>query len=131
VVWTKLGSTAALDTALEDARRLRRPTVVIVWAAWASYAKSMMKVIEGDESIRRALSGATTLVLDATADEDDAKSIQRELRTALKIPENQMPWVAFVDATGSRRPDLDIDRWDKATFRDLLAARLATLGLRD
>ncbi|MFO0931762.1 MAG: hypothetical protein U1E39_03530 [Planctomycetota bacterium] len=91
----------------------------------------MMKVIEGDESIRRALSGATTLMLDATADEDDAKSIERELRTALKIPENQMPWVAFVDATGTRRPDLDITGYDASAFRDLLAARLAALGLRD
>ncbi len=131
VYWARLSSVAALDTALADARRSRQPTVVIVFAQWSFYAVKMKQEIEHDAGLLRTLAGARTVLIDATDGADNATSIDRELRTALKIPENRVPWVAFVDATGSRRPDLDIDRWDKATFRDLLADRLATLGLRD
>lgn len=131
VYWARLRSVAALDAALADARNSRQPTVVIVFAQWSFYAVKMMQEIEHDAGLLRTLARARTVLIDETGGSDDAKSIERDLRTALKIPENRMPWVAFVDATGSRRPDLDIDRWNKATFRDLLAARLATLGLRD
>jgi len=131
IVWTKLASTSALDATLAEARRLGRPTVVIVWAAWAAYAKGMTRTIDGDDALRRTLSGATTLMLDGTADDGEAKSVERDLRAALKIPENRMPWVAFVDGAGVRRADLDIDGYDAAAFRAILAARLAALGLRD
>lgn len=129
--WTKLGSTAALDAVLQDARRLGRPTVVFVFAQWCTYCLRMTEVFERDAGLRATLARAHTVVLDVTADEGDEKRIGLALRSALGIPPDTQPYMAFVDATGTRRPDLDINGYFAASFRDVLAARLAALGLRD
>ena len=131
VPWTKLGSTAALDAELQDARRLGRPTVVFVFAQWCTYCLQMTEVFERDAGLRATLAGAHTFTLDVTSVDDDEKLTELALRSALGIPRHAQPYLAFVDATGVRRSDLDIDGYDAAAFRAILAARLATLGLRD
>jgi len=115
-----------LEVRLSSAKARGVPVVVEIWADWCAYCADYHGVIDGDSALRRAFERLDRLRIDVTEDAGVARG--DDLREILGVPQDTQPYMAFVDACGTRRRDLDLTQWHGARSREELVKRVDRLG---
>jgi thioredoxin:protein disulfide reductase len=103
VVWERVGTPAALERRLAEARSAARPVVIDVYADWCVYCVQLERQTFSDPAVIAALDRAVRLKIDVTAMSADDRALLRRLQVFLP------PAVLFVDADGQERTGLRLN----------------------